>query len=382
MDIKDSVVRLYVKQFIIPKALIFDKPGFVDFKISGKTNVFARQLLVPESFFIELEKTIVKKYGDQGRSAIYSTGKKFGYAFSQLGRFENIKDHPGEGIRLWIAIASKFVEGTYASGINQTVDVQNKTVDYILKNFVVCRKLGYDFFFATGGAAGIVAWLLQDKSIEGYFYNSKFEGENHVCQVKCAPFEILKNTKAKNIFSETNLDNLAQDILQYNKLNEEVEVRHTKSFSDYLDAKIFNYQNGIITLCASNERFFLMEVQGLYLLELELKQRKMNEDIFDIASKVGKSIFGNFITNIQYITELTTALGWGEVNIISSINKTTQVIINHFPWTKWYKDIDFLIIRGFLSGLISNVNKRVVVLDKPKIDIHNGHLILMFNEKG
>ena len=146
MDIKDDVVRLYVKRFVIPKALIFDKPAFVDFKISGKTNVFARQILVPETFFVDLEKRLVDEYGDAGKSAMYSIGKKFGYSFSQLGRFENIKDHPGDAVKDWVIVASKFVEGTYASEIKQTTDVANETVDYVLKNFVICRNLGYDFF--------------------------------------------------------------------------------------------------------------------------------------------------------------------------------------------------------------------------------------------
>jgi hypothetical protein len=86
------------------------------------------------------------RVGDKGKGVMYSLGKKFGYSFAQLGRFENIKDHPGEGVKDWIIVASKFVEGTYASEISQTIDVKNKTVDYTLKNFVICRKLGYDFF--------------------------------------------------------------------------------------------------------------------------------------------------------------------------------------------------------------------------------------------
>ena len=207
VDIKDDVVRLYVKRFVIPRALIFDKPGFVDFKISGKTNVFARQVLVPENFFVNLEKNIVEEYGKDGKSAMYSIGKKFGYSFSQLGRFENINDHPGNSVKDWIIIASKFVEGTYASEITQTAKIEDKTVDYILKDFVICRKLGYDFFLATGGAAGVIAWLLQDKNIEGYYYDSKLENENHSCKVKCAPFDKLNKISTDNVFNENDLDN-------------------------------------------------------------------------------------------------------------------------------------------------------------------------------
>ncbi len=380
MDIKDDVVRLYVKRFVIPKALIFDKPAFVDFKISGKTNVFARQILVPEAFFIQLEKKIVEKYKDEGKSAMYSIGKKFGYSFAQLGRFENINDHPGEAVKDWIIIASKFVEGTYASDIRQTADVGKKTVDYVLKNFVICRNLGYDFFLATGGAAGVIAWLLQDKNIEGYYYDSQFEGEDHTAKVKCAPYETLKEISKKDVFSENKLDNLKQDVQSYNKFNEEVEISYTKSFSNYLDAKVFTYEKGIIKLKSNGERFFLMEVSGLYLLELELKKRGMDKEIFDVAYEVGKKLFGGLENNTQSILELMVALGWGEIMILPAAKGKLQVVINHFPWTGWYKDIDFLITSGILSGILSVTYGRKVNFGKPSVDMNSGYLALVFKE--
>jgi hypothetical protein len=380
MDIKDDVVRLYIKRFVIPKALIFDKPAFVDFKISGKTNVFARQILVPETFFIQLEKKIVQKYKDAGKSAMYSVGKKFGYSFSQLGRFENIKDHPGDGVKDWIIIASKFVEGTYASEIRQTADVSKNVVDYVLKNFVICRSLGYDFFLATGGAAGVIAWLLQNKDIEGYYYDSQFKGDEHTCKVKCAPFKTLKAISKKDVFSETDLDDLKQDVASYNKFNEEVEISYTKSFSNYLDAKVFTYENGIIKLKSNGERFFLMEVSGLYLLELELKKRKMDREIFDVAYSVGKELFGGLEKDIQPILELLVALGWGEIMLVSGGKSKLQLVINHFPWTNWYKDIDFSVASGLLSGIFSATYGRKINLGIPKVDMNNGYLALLFKE--
>ena len=378
VDIKDDVVRLYVKRFVIPRALIFDKPGFVDFKISGKTNVFARQVLVPENFFVNLEKNIVEEYGKDGKSAMYSIGKKFGYSFSQLGRFENINDHPGNSVKDWIIIASKFVEGTYASEITQTAKIEDKTVDYILKDFVICRKLGYDFFLATGGAAGVIAWLLQDKNIEGYYYDSKLENENHSCKVKCAPFDKLNKISTDNVFNENDLDNLKQDVQMYNKFNEEVKIRYTKSFDSYLNAKIFSYEKGIIKYKNTQERFFLMEVSGLYLLESVLKSKKLDKSVFDIAYDTGKNMLDDLNYNIESMLELMTALGWGEVILLPG--KDINIVINHFPWTGWYKSIDYLVIRGLLSGILSKIYKKDVRLDKPKIDIHNNYLSLVFKE--
>ncbi|MCK5477167.1 MAG: hypothetical protein KAI55_04565, partial [Candidatus Aenigmarchaeota archaeon] len=199
MDIKDSLVRLYVRKYIIPRALIFDKPGFVDFKISGKTEIFARQIILPEDFFVKFEQKIVEEFGEEGEKKLYSMGKIFGYSFAQQGRFENIKDHPGDKVKDWVVVASKFVEGTYASKITQRIDISKKTVDYTLKNFVICRKIGYDFIFAIGGAAGLIAWILQDNKIEGVLYNSESIGEENISRVKCAPPEILQKSSKNKI---------------------------------------------------------------------------------------------------------------------------------------------------------------------------------------
>ncbi len=380
VDLKNEFVKLYIKRFVIPKALIFDKPGFVDFKISGKTNVFARQILMPESFFVNLEESIIKSYGKDGKVAIYSVGKKFGYSFAQLGKFENITEL-GNKVKDWIIITSKFVEGTYASEITPTIDLENKTVDYSLKNFVIARKIGYDLFFSTGGTAGLVAWLLQDKTIECYSYDIKLNNQNiYEYKVKSGPKKTLeKFITSEELFIETNLDNLNQNISEYIAFNSEVVIT-SKSFSNFLDAGIFSYENGIITLKSSNERFFLMESSGMYLLESELKKRKLDQSIFNIAYFAGKDMFGGIITDSKSAADLLTALGWGEVIILNS-NKNIQIIINHFPWTNWYKDIDFLIIRGFLSGILSKINNKNLEFNKPILDINKGYLSLLFKEK-
>lgn len=264
-DIKDSVVRLYVKRFILPRALIFDKPGFVDFKISGKTTIQLRQLLLPETFFVKLEEKIVGEFGVEGEKRIYSVGKKFGYSFAQNGRFENIKDHPGDKVKDWVVIASKFVEGTYASNISQTVDLKKQNVDYSLKNFVVCRKLGYDYLLATGGAAGLIAWILQEPNIEGRLYDSKRSEDNHTCKVKCAPIEQLNKEFKDKVYSEISLNNLDQNKTTYESFNKEVNITYKKSLQTYLNAKVFNYNKGIISY-KNRERFFLMEVSGVLSL--------------------------------------------------------------------------------------------------------------------
>ena len=376
MDIKDSLVRLYVRKYIIPRALIFDKPGFVDFKISGKTEIFARQIILPEDFFVRFEQKIVEEFGEEGKKILYSMGKIFGYSFAQQGRFENIKDHPGDKVKDWVVVASKFVEGTYASKITQRIDISKKTVDYTLKNFVICRKIGYDFIFATGGAAGLIAWILQDNKIEGVLYNSESIGEENISRVKCAPPEILQKSSKNKIYIETKLGELEQDAKTYLEFNRQTNIRWKKSFQTFLDAKVFKYKKGIIS--RGNERFFLMEVSGMYLFEKGMKNKKMKEIMFESAFSVGQEIFMDMGgKDIHGIMELLSALGFGELSIYFPSGQM-KVIITHFPWTKYYKEIDYLFIRGLLSGIFSHIYKKNFCFKKPKIDILSGNLSLIF----
>lgn len=377
MDLKDSVVRLYVKRFIIPKALIFDKPGFVDFRISGKTNVFARQVLVPESFFADFEKRIVDQFGDKGEQMLYSAGKKFGYRFAMLGRFENIKDHPGDKVKDWIIVASKFVEGTYASEISATSDIKTLTVDYVLKGFVICRKIGYDHFLARGGAAGMICWMLQNPRIEAYLYDSSSPGENHACKVKCALPEALSKEFGK-ICAETDLSGLEPDFLSYAKLNSETELQYKKSLQNFLDSKLFSYVNGAIQY--KDERFFLMEVSALYLLDKSIVDKNMKKILFDSAFSAGKKMFSEFNKNsLQTILEILCALGWGEPIMLPDSGKI-RVAFNHFPWTEWAKESDYSLLKGLLSGIFSRLYDREIIFKKPVIDLSKGYLALLLEE--
>lgn len=380
IDIKDSVVRLYVRRFVIPRALIFDKPGFVDFKISGKTSVQLRQVLLPESFFIKFEEKIVKKFGDKGKKALYSIGKKFGYSFAINGRFENINDHPGESVKDWVVVASKFVEGTYASNISQKIDVPEKTVDYELKNFVVCRKLGYDYFLATGGAAGLLAWILQDKSIEGVMHDEKTVGNDFFCTVTCAPVSKLKQKFKEEVYSETDLEGLENDKMSYLTFNKEVDIQYKKSLATFLNSKTFSYSDGII-MYKEKERFFLMEVSGMYLFELGINNQEMKNLMFETAFDVGFEMFHEFTKeNTIGAIEILCALGWGEILILPA-NKKIRLLINYFPWTKFYKDINFDIIRGILSGIFSRSYQKKITFGKPKTDILKGQLALVFESE-
>ncbi|MEM4391020.1 MAG: hypothetical protein QXX06_04120, partial [Candidatus Diapherotrites archaeon] len=268
--------------------------------------------------------------------------------------FENVKDHPGEKIKEWIVIASKFVEGTYASNIDNRINVVQKRTDYYLKNFVILRRLGYDYIFALGGSTGLMSWIFQDVTIEGLLYDIKKIDNNYEATVTNAPIEVLKNIFPKEeIFIETNFENLEENLNLYKEFNRYDKIIYTKSFQTYLNAGFIKYNQGIVEICGY--RFFLFEVSGTYLLEIEMKNKGQQyvEILYESAIYAGKNVYASFTYKIQELFELLSALGWGEVLLISQSKNKIKVLINHFPWSKWYKDVDFIIINGFLSGIFS-----------------------------
>lgn len=383
MPLKDNFVGMYLKRFVIPGALVFNKPGFLDFKISGKTNIYARQIFYPEDFFVDFESKMVSKFGNDGRQKLYSIGKKFGYRFAQSGKFENIKDNPGDKIKDWVFITSKFIEGTYASSIENVTDPQIPKTDYSLKKFAVLEKLGYEYIFATGGTAGMMAWMFQDPTVEVVLHDSKKVDDLFECNVTAAPYSYLKeNYSGLDLFSETNLDGLLEAFQDYVKFNAQAQTSCTKSFQTYLDFKFFDYQGGIVKF--KDKRFFLFEVSGTYLLELELKNSgnsKYVDLLFDSAFITGKDILSQFGKNQKDIFDVLSALGWGEVLPFSSSSTEIKVLVNHFPWSKWYKEVDYIIMRGFLSGIMSQLTGKKVIFEKPIVDLTKGHLSLLFGGK-
>ncbi|MCK5477093.1 MAG: hypothetical protein KAI55_04190, partial [Candidatus Aenigmarchaeota archaeon] len=178
------------------------------------------------------------------------------------------------------------------------------------------------------------------------------------------------------IYIETKLGELEQDAKTYLEFNRQTNIRWKKSFQTFLDAKVFKYKKGIIS--RGNERFFLMEVSGMYLFEKGMKNKKMKEIMFESAFSVGQEIFMDMGgKDIHGIMELLSALGFGELSIYFPSGQM-KVIITHFPWTKYYKEIDYLFIRGLLSGIFSHIYKKNFCFKKPKIDILSGNLSLIF----
>jgi hypothetical protein len=170
--------------------------------------------------------------------------------------------------------------------------------------------------------------------------------------------------------TEPNLDGLEIEN-SYNNINAFRETEYSKtSFKDLIDDRFFTQRTGIIK--HKDERFLLLESSMMYILENELKKLKGADKIlFDISFKCGNDLFKkeNITNKEKFVTDFFGALGFGDVLVLRN-NKKYSIIICYFPWTKWADKIDFTMIRGLISGILSTDRK--VILKKVEKDLSKG----------
>ena len=93
MPVKDKIVSWWIQNVILPKREIIDKPGFVVTTFTEGTKIiYLRDFFLPEQLFELIENNIVRSYGNQGKQALYSAGKKFGHLFASLSDFPSIQN--------------------------------------------------------------------------------------------------------------------------------------------------------------------------------------------------------------------------------------------------------------------------------------------------
>ena len=366
MDVKGSALRLYIQKFVISKSQNMEVPGFLSFNLSGKTPIYARQILMPEDFFINLEINLAKK-GENAQRLLYSAGKKFGYRFSLLGGFSNYSDKKGSELVNYINIINKFIEGTYAEKIEFETNPNTKVSKYLMENPVVVNKLGYGYFMPLGAAAGLMAYIFQDKSIEGVLEN--FDIRSKKGTLLYAPADYLK-TQNKKFFKENDLSDIKPSV-DYVDFNRVAQLNYSNySLKTLLDSKFFTFNNGVIT--NNDNRYFILEVSAMYILEKELNVYA--EEIYDAAFKAGYDTLKDIKKlSVKIIMDYLSAFGWGDVVIIKESSKYT-INIAHFPYTRLYNEINYSIFSGILSGMLYAVTKERINFNKVQKSITDNNL--------
>ncbi len=374
MGIKDRMLWWLVKNIIMPRNEVIDKPGFIVLRISEKRGVVnLREVLLPENLFSELEKQIINKYGKKGKHILYSAGKKFGYRFALISQYPRA-DKEKDFLKFSYFLV-RYLESIYARRVEHSIDFRKNMFVFRAKNWIVCNKncLVHLLFVWTG--AGMLSYAFSDVGIEGVQVKCEGRGDDH-CELICAPKDYFRGRKIE-FESEEDLENLGIDILKYNGINSIRKARYTSnSFKSLIDGGFLKYREGTIKM--EDERFLLIESSVMYLLERELKKL---EDGLDILWNVSFRWGENFSKNIKkqdpskFISDFFPALGFGDILVKKD---PWKVLINYFPWTKWADEIDFAMFRGMLSGIISGLTGKKIELKnaRKKLTLDGFSLVL------
>ena len=111
--------------------------------------------------------------------------------------------------------------------------------------------------------------------------------------------------------------------------------------------------------------------------------------MFDVSFDYGKSLAEESKQELNnhtalgsaesFITNYMSALGWGDILVMKKSRKYT-VVSNYFPWTKWAKNIKFIMFRGIISGLLSGFLNKKITLKKFQTDFSGGFLTVIADE--
>ncbi len=369
MTIKDKVVTWYIQNIILPRREIIDKPGFIITAFTEHKQItYLRDLFLPEKLFELIETAIVQKYGDRGKQALYSTGKKNGYIYASLSNFPTINSCTTKEFSDFAYLLVRFVEGTYAQQADHELNLDEKMFTVAFKEYIICRHNGLGYIMTDGGIAGIWAYAIQDKLIEGTQIECQGRG-NERCFILCAPEQKIKE-KTNNFFHEHDLPEKKFDTI-YKTLN---EIRKTtyahNSLRHLIDLGFFEFKQGILSY--KKNRFFLCDSHILYLLEEEISRLPDGEqNLFDASFEYGKLLQETYgYTDYQkFILDFFPALGFGETLFLNPNNLNITVI--YYPWTTFSVQSRYTVFRGVMSGFVSSSIGKRIEFKNFKIEIGN-----------
>ena len=115
--VKDEIVSWFIRNLLLPKMEMIDMPGFI---ITTSGNIHLREIRIPESLITRLENMISQEYGDRGEHSLYSSGKKFGYAYSSLADFPRCDNCSREKLEEFIYFLIRWVGTTYSRDIRHS----------------------------------------------------------------------------------------------------------------------------------------------------------------------------------------------------------------------------------------------------------------------
>jgi len=358
---KDKIVSWFIRNIIIPRQEVMDKPGFLITKVTDKSGtIFVRELFISESFIENLEASVVEKFGEKGRDRLYAAGKKFGYIYSSLSHFPTRSKTDKKSFQKNCHLLIQYINCMYAKDIREKISYADKSIEFSMDQFVVYRHNGIGHILTEGGIAGIWAYLNEDPAVEAVQTSCQGRGSKE-CKVTAAPARLLKSRGIPyRRMGKLGVPKQGD----YNRFNSIRPLRFVKnSLQALIDHGFLKYKRGLVTY--GGDRYFLAGSSVIFVLEEELKKldgggEALFKAAFDLGIQISKDKPSNYST---FITDLFPAFGWGGVSM-SEDDTNIKIFIECYPWIGGYEKHDFIIFRGMLSGILSGFLKRKIILGK------------------
>ena len=381
MGLKDNIYSWYIKNLLLPGIEKIDTPGFIVTQFTEKGKVtYLRELLLPEEIFVNLENSLVSKYGDDARHILYSIGKKFGYTYASVSDFPQFSNADTRALDSFVYQLIRYVETLFANKIEHKIDTNKRTIQLNMSGYIICEKNGMGYLWAEGGMAGIWSWLLASKEIEGVKLLVDNNSGNESI-VLCGPYQELLDM---GLHPYTELDLMALHFsMQYRTINGIIASKHSKvSLRSLIDSGFFRYSQGKITF--NDERYFSSEVHIVYILEKELAKLAAGLDIlskvaFDYGKQVSKANIQHGEAPEKFIADYLSASGWGDI-LISKKQSKYLISVTSFPWTTYAMESKFVLFRGLVSGLLSGFLTSDINLELSNSGINSGVFSISLTE--
>lgn len=371
-DIKAKIYDKFIQIYVLSKTEVTDHPGYIITRItSGNSEIALREFVFPETLFSKLETEVVAKFGEKGRQALYSAGKRFGYQYAKISDLATLSKLGEKKFKKELYNFIRYIETIYAEGMRHEVDVKQRICEVELNQYIVCRLNGLGHILTEGAIAGTAAYMSEEPTIEGVQTNCQGRGDR-ICKLICAPAKVLEKKKLK-FLRETDYSNLEMSN-DYPKMNELRTCKYaTQSFKDLVDAGFYTYSPGVAKF--GTERYLICESSIMYLIEMELQKIGAKSVMFDVAFETGKAIGAEHrdygVTG--FLTDFLSSLGYGDVYQSGE----REVLVNYFPWTHNVHNIKFTLFRGLVSGLLSGLSGEDMKLKKVEYNENEGFLSLV-----
>jgi len=367
--LKGKLAAAYVK-YLVEKTEDITTPGFILTKLAGSgCGLLLRDVFLPEDIFVKIENKVVEKYGEKGQQILYAAGKKGGHAYAALSNFTR-KSHSSKAeFEAFGWILMEFIGGTYASDVVINLNTDKKRLEIKFKDFIICEKTGKGHFLTEGGIAGIWSYLTEDPTVEAIHLKCQGRGEGE-CHVLIQPRRDFSTPVPYNV---TDLPSVSysDEYQVYNKINK-TEYTHL-TLEELIQEQVGEYSKGKVLI--KNVRHFEFDPDILYILEKEISSVDGGEQLlFDVAYETGRSVITALSNpSIQLIIDYLGALGWGDTLILED-NQGYAANIRYFPWTNYSASARFIIFRGWLSGMLSQVTGKEVRFNNFEANCLGGYL--------